>query len=68
MNDSISSASFADARARRGRNEQAAAQVVANYFAQQGWALLANGTVVWEDDHRVPPTASRSAGTPEETP
>ena len=29
--------------------------LVIDHLAQQGWGKLANGTIIWEDDHRVTP-------------
>lgn len=34
--------------------------LVIDFVAQQGWGKLANGTIVWADDHRATPTEGRS--------
>jgi len=36
---------------------QSTAALVADHLAEQGWGSLADGTIVWEDDHRVTPVS-----------
>jgi hypothetical protein len=38
------------------------AALVADHLAQQGWGKLADGMIIWEDDHRVTPTDGPSSG------
>jgi len=33
------------------------AALVVDHLAEQGWGRLADGTIVWDDDHRVAPTS-----------
>ena len=35
--------------------------LVVDHLAEQGWGRLADGTTVWEDDHRATPPGSRSS-------
>ncbi|MEY9892467.1 hypothetical protein ABIA35_009395 [Catenulispora sp. MAP12-49] len=35
------------------------AALVVDHLAEQGWGKLSDGTIVWEDDHRVTPDDCR---------
>jgi hypothetical protein len=41
------------------------AALVVDHIAEQGWGKLSDGTIIWEDDHRVTPGTCRCT-TPEE--